>query len=175
MLIKISRCKICIHSFWTCFFWLDRIRLMSDVDLESPSWVSFNQVHCWWRVLYSFAEGTWKGVNMWSANAWLLVRPQLHCKNMLQPLGSSVAHWIKGWMCKELFEIWLLCSFEALGDADGSDYSSNVDSRGRPLWKRAVSLLCSADHLHFRVPLLGSSAGAVWFLGFVSCFVCQDG
>ena len=36
-------------------------------------------------------------------------------KNMLQQLGSSVAHWIKGRMCKELFEIRLLCSFEALG------------------------------------------------------------
>ena len=48
--------------------------------------------------------------------------------------------------------------------------------RGRPLWKRAVSLLCSADHLHFRVLLLGSSDGfAVWFLGVVSCCVCQDG
>lgn len=48
------------------FFWLDWIRLMSDVELEtnrwSPSWVGFNEVHCWWRVLYSFAEGTWKGV-----------------------------------------------------------------------------------------------------------------
>ena len=38
---------------------------MADVELEKQTMIAMrilvsNEVHCWWRVLYSFAEGTWK-------------------------------------------------------------------------------------------------------------------
>lgn len=158
---------------WLIFFWsVDNTWKTPNITFESTKshlWSESQRYHkCW------IASGTSLAVNSshicgrfdscsmgWQpCNSWDVWRKENHPLVLLHTSFSHV------WMMRKIW--WRFLHLFTMFDVElGHRPPALMTLAGRPLWKWAVPLLRSTDHLHFRVPscpvLMGTQSPQTYF------------